>query len=47
VSALVKSGPYYEFGSLVMDVKGAYTANGGTVDAWPLNDGTNQQWSLP
>jgi ricin-type beta-trefoil lectin protein len=47
VSALVKSGPYYEFGSLVMDVKGASTANGGTVDAWPLNDGTNQQWSLP
>ena len=51
---LIKSGPYYEFAPSgptttreVMDVKGQSTANGALVIGWPLNKGTNQQWSLP
>jgi spherulation-specific family 4 protein len=48
-SVMTKSGPYYEFPNtgFVMDVKGASKSNGGIVDGWPLNNGTNQQWSLP
>lgn len=47
-AVLDKSGPYYEIGgSLVMDVAGASTANGGHVISWPLNSQSNQQWSLP
>jgi hypothetical protein len=45
---LVKSGPYYQIGGkLVMDVKGASTANGAVVEGYPLHNGTNQQWSMP
>lgn len=48
-AALDKSGSYYKFPNtgLVMDVTGRSKANGARVQGWPLNDGTNQQWSLP
>ncbi|HEX2914069.1 MAG TPA: RICIN domain-containing protein [Chloroflexia bacterium] len=30
----------------VLDVVGASTANGGSIDQWPTNGGTNQQWNI-
>lgn len=39
----------YEFtgNGLVVDAKGRSVANGTVVDGWNLNDGLNQQWTLP
>lgn len=46
---MLKSGPYYTFPNTdtVADDAGWSTANGGKVISYTLNDGTNQQWSLP
>jgi hypothetical protein len=48
-TTLVKSGPYYKWASLVMDVRARSLSNGAVVQGYTqqATNNANQQWSLP